>query len=103
MIQRYFCPNCNGKNRKVVLDVSGEKDTYLDYLNSKGYLSIDYQNIKRQYWQCENCGLVYRSPILQAREKEILYEHFRDIEFRGENKEEYFKRITSLPPEQYEL
>lgn len=96
MMERKHCPNCQSKKRKRVLDVSGEKDTYLDYLNSKGYLNIDYQKIKRQYWQCENCGLVYRSPILEPKEKDILYKHFRDIEFRGENKEEYFKRIASL-------
>lgn len=99
MIERVTCPNCKSEKRKQILDVSGEKDTYLDYLNVKGYLNIDYQKIKRQYWQCENCGLVYRSPILEEQEKEILYKHFRDIEFRGETKEEYFNRITSYPPE----
>lgn len=102
MILKTQCPNCQNKKGKVVLDVSNEKDTYLDYLNSKGYFNLDYQKIKRDYIRCGKCGIVYRNPGLDEKEKEILYEHFRDIEFRGENKEEYFRRITSLPPDQSE-
>ncbi|TSC75465.1 MAG: methyltransferase family protein [Parcubacteria group bacterium Gr01-1014_30] len=102
MINKKYCPNCESGKRKLILDVSGEKDTYLDYLNSKGYLDIDYKNIVRQYWQCEGCGLVYRSPVLDKNEKEILYEYFRDVEFRGENRQEYFNRITSYPRQESE-
>lgn len=102
MIERVNCPNCQKAKRALVLDVSGQEDAYLDYLNSKGYLNIDYQNIKRCYFECENCSLVYCSPILEEKEKEVLYEHFRDIEFRRENKEEYFRRITSLPSQESE-
>jgi len=87
------CKNCNSEplGAKDLLDVSGEKDTYLDYLN------IDYSNIKRKYIQCNKCGLIYRSIIMDQNEKELLYTHFRDEALRSETKEEYFTRITSLP------
>lgn len=102
MIAKNYCPNCESGKKELVLDVSAEKDTYLDYLNSKGYLSIDYQKVNRGYWQCQDCDFVYRIPILDDKEKAILYKHFRDIEFRGENREEYFKRITSYPSHESE-
>lgn len=90
------CPNCQSPKNKIVLNISKESDFYLDYLK------IDYKDTPRFYVRCKDCGLVYRSPILDEKEKELLYEHFRDVELRGENKYEYFQRITSLPPEQSE-
>lgn len=90
------CPNCQSQESKIVADVSKDRDTYLDYLK------IDYKNIDRFYLKCKECGLIYRNPILDEREKELLYKHFRDIELRKENKYEYFQRITSLPSDQSE-
>ena len=90
------CPNCQNKKRKIVLDVSKEKDIFLEHIK------IDWKNIKRGFFRCQNCGLIYQTPILDEKEKELLYEHNRDIGLRKENKYEYFNRITSLPPDQSE-
>lgn len=90
------CPNCQSKKYKIVVDVSKESDIYLDYLK------FNYKNMNRFYAHCDSCSLVYRTPILDKNEKELLYQHFRDVEFRKENKWEYFKRITSLPPAESE-
>jgi len=88
------CPNCQSSKSKAVLDLSKEKDTYLDYLK------IDYKKIKRFYFKCQECGLIYRSPILDEKEKELLYKRYRDERFRKEDKYEYFQRVTSLSPEE---
>jgi SAM-dependent methyltransferase len=85
------CKNCNIGGGISLIDITTEKDTYLDYL------SIDYSNIKREYIKCNNCGLIYRTIIMDEMEKELLYKHFRDESLRNETKEEYFERITSLP------
>ena len=90
------CKECNTRVGKVVINVDNEPDTYLDYLN------IDYTNATREYIKCDNCGLIYRSFILDSSEKELLYKHFRDFELRHETKEQYFKRIISLPVEDSE-
>lgn len=90
------CPNCQSPKSKVVLDLSKEKDTYLDYLK------INYKKIKRFYLQCRECGLTYRNPILDEKEEELLYKLYRDERFRKENKYDYFQRITSLPPAESE-
>lgn len=90
------CKICGSTDHEVVLDVSNEKDTYLDYLN------IDYATFPRKYLKCFNCGLIYRNFILSNSEKKLLYEHFRDTGLRGETKNEYFTRITSLPEEESE-
>jgi len=95
-MKKINCPNCQSQKYKIVLDVSREADTYLDYLK------INYKNVDRFYVKCQKCGLIYRNPILDEKEKDLLYEHFRDVELRGENKYEYFQKITSLPPEQSE-
>lgn len=95
-MKKINCPNCQNQEAKIVLDVSQEKDTYLDYLN------INYKNLARHYLQCQECGLIYRNLILDDAEKELLYKHYRDEEMRKEDKYEYFQKIVSLPPRQSE-
>ena len=91
-----ICKICESSKGEIVLDISNEKDTYLDYIN------IPYEGINTQYKECSKCGLIFRSHILSDEEKNLLYEKFRDIELRGESKKEYFIRITSLPDEKSE-
>ena len=90
------CKSCGGSRRELILDVSRETDTYLEYLR------IPYRHIERHYFRCKVCGLIYRSPILDDAEKALLYARFRDFDLRNETAEEYFLRITSLPPEESE-
>lgn len=90
------CPNCQNRKREIVLDTSEEKDIFLEHIK------IDWKNIKRGFFRCPNCGLIYQTPILDEKEKALLYEHNRDEGLRKENKYEYFERITSLPPDQSE-
>lgn len=90
------CPNCQSKKYKIVVDISKESDIYLDYLK------FDYKDKNRFYVSCDSCHLIYRTPILDKNEKELLYQHFRDVELRKEDKHEYFKRIVSLPKDQSE-
>lgn len=66
------------------------------------YLKINYQSEERFYLECQDCGLIYRNPILDEKEKKLLYEHYRDIELRKEDKYEYFRKIASLPPSESE-
>lgn len=96
MIPQTYCPNCKSEKRVLALDVSNEKDSYMDYLK------MDYEGVERRYFTCEACGLTYRDPVFTEEEKEKLYDRFRDIEFRGEDKNTYFERITSLPKEESE-
>lgn len=96
MISQAQCPNCKSADRRLILDVSKEKDTYMEYLK------MDYTGVSRHYVTCNDCGLTYRDPIFTEEEKDFLYDHFRDIEFRGEDKNTYFERITSLPREESE-
>ncbi len=90
------CPNCQNEKGKIVLDLSGRGDTYLDYLK------IDYKKVKRFYLECQECGLIYRSPVFDEKEKKLLYKYYRDEKFRKENKYDYFQRITSLSSEESE-
>ncbi|MFH1401637.1 MAG: class I SAM-dependent methyltransferase [Parcubacteria group bacterium] len=90
------CPNCQSQKSKIVLDVSKEKDIYLDCLK------IDYKKIKKLYLECKECGLIYRNSALNEKEKKLLYKHYRDEKFKKENKSDYFYRIISLPKRQSE-
>lgn len=90
------CPNCKTDDHVVVLDVTAYPDSYLDYLG------IPYAGINRVYVKCASCELVYRRPVLDSSEKELLYTHYRDYEFRGEDQYQYFHRITQLPPSESE-
>ena len=90
------CVECGSSDGVEVLNISNEKDTYLDYLK------IEYLGIVRNYIKCNSCGLIYRNITLDDGEKELLYKHFRDYDLRQETKEEYFKRITSLPEDESE-
>lgn len=90
------CKLCGNKSGEEVLDISSHADTYMDYLG------FDYSNTKRTYKKCEKCSLVFRNPILDDKEKELLYNHFRDYSLRKETPAEYFKRIIQLPQDKSE-
>ncbi len=90
------CKLCGGQDGETVLDVSGCPDTYLDYLG------IDYRHRPRRYLRCHHCQMIFRDPMLNTEEKDLLYRHFRDTSLRNETHEAYFDRIARLPPAQSE-
>ena len=62
----------------------------MNLINPK--LNLEYRAIV----VCEGCGFVFRSPTLTDAEVAVMYEHFRDTDFRKETPDEYFDRITTL-------
>jgi len=96
MITNSKCKICFSSKGKEILNVSKCKDTYLDYMK------IDYLSLDRFYKKCSGCGLTYRSVYLDDKEKQQLYNVFRDIGLRKETHEQYFERITNLPAENSE-
>ncbi len=87
--------NCSlcGSGEFVELQTQTFRDSYLDLIDKK------YQEVERKLVKCENCGLIYRSPTLSSSDIEVLYNHFRDSSVLNENPEDYFTRISSLPPD----
>lgn len=95
MIKVDKCPFCNQKNRTEV-QKQEFNDVYIDLINPE-------LNKEVRYWyECDNCNFLYRSPKLDEKEQEILYEKYRDVSFRNETADEYFTRITSYDNENSE-
>ena len=84
------CKVCGSTEGEIIFDVSRQPDTYLEYLGWEA-------GSDRHYVRCNTCGLVYRNSFFDQKQKEILYDAFRDVELRGESHEQYFTRITNLP------
>ncbi len=88
MIEVKQCPYCASLDRAEV-QVQKFDDIYIDLIDSK-------LNKQVRYWyECNRCRFLYRSPKLDEKEQEILYEKYRDISFRSETPDEYFRRITT--------
>lgn len=95
-IKNNLCIICGSElTERILLNVSNEKDTYLEYL------SIDYlsDSLPRFYTSCTNCSNISRSVRLTPTTMTDLYEKFRDLELRGESRKEYWERITNYPRE----
>ena len=76
MIEVKKCPYCNSIER-VEVQVQKFDDIYIDLINPK-------LNKETRFWyECSNCKFLYRSPKLDEKEQEILYEKYRDISFRS--------------------
>lgn len=69
-------------------------DKYLELLNPT------YNEITREWVECENCGFVWRDPLLDIADTKNLYDKFRDTSFRNESPDDYFERITNLRAEE---
>jgi len=85
-----------GSDRKSTLAEQSFKDDYLDMADPS------YASVPRRMALCESCGFVYHDPQLDEKDQEVLYSKFRDATYRGETPDQYFDRITGLPPEQSE-
>ena len=90
------CRKCGWGLYRIILNITDCEDSYLNYLG------IEYPVDGRYYVKCSICGLVYRKPRLNGREKKLLYKKFRDVRLRGESNQSYFKRISELDSDQSE-
>ena len=95
MIQRQDCPVCHSRRRHVLRRQTGA-DTYLELAG------VPLGEAVREWQRCSDCGHIFNSIQLEESELERLYERFREEEWRRETPDEYFDRITRLPPEESE-
>ena len=89
------CYLCGSDVKKLLMENITE-DYYLELINP------EYKKTKRQWVACGDCGFVYQDPQLDANDMQVLYEKFRDSNFRNETPDEYFDRIAFLPDEESE-
>ena len=87
MINVDKCPHCSEATRVEIMK-QDFNDVYIELINS------DLNNEVRYWYECVNCNFIYRSPKLNGKEQEVLYEKYRDVSFRKETPEGYFDRIT---------
>lgn len=94
-MRRVDCVVCGSKERRTIAEQKF-RDEYLDLIDPA------YQDERRRWVACTDCGFLYHDPQLDAQDAETLYAKFRDASFRNETPDDYFDRITSLPREQSE-
>ena len=87
------CANCGSQETHVVLDIKNENSHYLTPNKTNG---------NRKWHKCVKCGIAFSTPRLTLEEIEWMYKNYRNISFRNETPDEYFKRITSLPKDKSE-
>ena len=95
MISLTSCILC-GSGASVIVQKQTGHDEYLQLLQ------IDHEKSERSWIKCLDCGLVRQSSTLDHDETTKLYLMFRNRSIRSENPDEYFERITSLPPDESE-
>jgi len=89
------CYLCGSSAKTKVFKQSGE-DEYLDLLGwSTEELDLGWYN-------CNSCGLTYRSPTLTAEEYDLLYEKYDQAVLSDKDPDEFFQRIVNLPKEESE-
>ncbi len=88
------CYICESSNAKILFKQQGN-DTYIKYVFDK--------EPKNLYWKmCLDCGLVYRSPVLEEDEIDLLYKNYDRTVVKEEVSNDYFKKIISIPKEESE-
>ena len=89
------CFLCNGGHRTRLFRQEG-RDPYLE---------IVHRNLTTRelsWYVCNDCGFVYRSPMLDKLEFERLYSSYEKDVFRDRTPDAYFDSIVNLPREQSE-
>lgn len=89
------CYLCGSAERKVLFAQRGH-DPYLDMINP------GLHALTRNWTVCTCCGFVYRDPMPDAGELDVLYAAYERDVFRGTDSDAYFDRIVSLPPNESE-
>ena len=84
------CYVCKSKDSQILFTFKG-KDKYLDTV-------FEITPKDDMNWMiCNNCGFVYRSPVLEQEEYERLYANYDTDIFANTTPDEYFDKIISLP------
>ena len=90
MIDVNTCPFCKSEERQKIQEQTFS-DIYIELIDT------ELNKITRNWYECNNCNFLYRSPKLDQAEQNILYEKYRDVSFRSETPDDYFNRISTYP------
>ena len=90
MINNEYCYLCSSKSRVELFAQKGI-DPYLSLIDE------GLHEVHRAWYVCDDCGFVYRSPVLDENELATLYASYEKNIFEGTTPDEYFEKIVSLP------
>tara|TARA_B100001059_G_C17829645_1_gene583731 strand:+ start:1479 stop:2396 length:918 start_codon:yes stop_codon:yes gene_type:complete len=83
------CYICNSSNHEKLFKQQGN-DTYIKFV-----FDVEPENL---WWKiCLDCGLVYRSPVLDEHEINILYSNYDKTIFKNTDPNMYFQKIINIP------
>lgn len=86
-VKCYLC----GSDVKTALFLQEGRDPYLEIV-SKNLLKVP-----RYWYVCDDCGYVYRSPVLEESELKKLYENYEKDVFKNSTSDDYFDKIINIP------
>jgi len=89
------CYLCRSHSRSVLLTQKGIDD----YLN---LVDESYHAIERNWFVCNDCGFVYRSPVLSNDDCKSLYKKYEKDALKNINPNDFFDKIIRLPNEESE-
>ena len=83
------CYICKSSNHKKLFKQQGN-DTYIKFV-----FDVEPKNL---WWKiCLDCGLIYRSPVLDEYEINKLYSNYDKTIFKNTDPSIYFKKIINIP------
>lgn len=89
-MHKIHCYLCGADEPRVLFSQQGH-DPYLNLVCST------LNNIERNWVVCNQCGFVYRNPVLNSDELETLYKRYEQDVFASTDPDVYFDHIVSLP------
>ena len=93
-MKKVNCYICDSKESKTLFKQQGN-DSYIKYVFDK-----EPENL---LWKiCLDCGLVYRSPVLEEKELNILYKNYDQTVLKNEVSNDYFQKIVNIPKNESE-
>ena len=92
------CYMCGSRSCAVLESQNAFPDTYL------ALIGLDRSDMNRRICVCNDCGFVYRTPILDAADASLLYsDKYRDNILKRGTADDYFDRIVAVPDAESEL
>ena len=83
------CKLCGAANSKI-LGIQNHEDKYLSLVDK------ELNNIERKWLECNNCSFIYRSPMIDEKQANILYSKYRSYDFRKISPIDYFQKLTTI-------